>query len=183
LDSSKRDAYYSILVQTNLSNILEAAREMREQAAVAEKQVVTELSSSKPIVIRCQQGASQYRFSHDSHFIKSSGFLTKLHLQPGDVVKVDIPQTSMEKMVEFYAMDGVDPCPAPEAPIQANTPRDALGNVYGDWLDAIPNNLLLEILMSTNALELKKLLNVACFGIAYMIRGRSPDEIRQTFNV
>lgn len=173
-----RDAYS--IAQTNFSNILEDARQMREQAAAAEQQVTE--TSSKPIVIRCQ-GGSQYRFSHDSHFVKSSGFLKKLHLQPGDVIKVDIPQTSMEKVVEFYAMDEINPCPTPEAPIRANTFQEVLGNVYGEWLDAIPYHLMFEIINSANALELKKLINAACFKVAFMIKSKSPAEIRQIFSI
>lgn len=43
--------------------------------------------------------------------------------------------------------------------------------------------MLYEIILAANYLNIKPLLNAGCKMVAEMIRGKSPDEIRKTFNI
>ena len=47
----------------------------------------------------------------------------------------------------------------------------------------ISNETLFEILTSTNYLNYQKLLDHCCEIVANMIRGKTPDQIRETFNI
>ncbi len=42
---------------------------------------------------------------------------------------------------------------------------------------------IFDIIMAANYLDIKSLLDLSCAKIATMIRGKTPDEIRKTFNI
>ncbi|KAJ1975893.1 hypothetical protein H4R35_002942 [Dimargaris xerosporica] len=43
--------------------------------------------------------------------------------------------------------------------------------------------LLFEIILAANFLDIKPLLNLGCKSVAKMLKGRTPEEIRSTFNI
>ncbi|KAL7271171.1 hypothetical protein RUND412_006098 [Rhizina undulata] len=47
----------------------------------------------------------------------------------------------------------------------------------------VDQEMLFEIIMAANYLDIKPLLDIGCKTIANMMKGKSPDEIRQTFNI
>ena len=42
---------------------------------------------------------------------------------------------------------------------------------------------LFNLILAANYLDVKGLLNVSCWTVGDMIRGKSPEEIRKTFNI
>jgi len=55
-----------------------------------------------------------------------------------------------------------------------------------DWDQKFMNvdqEMLFEIILAANYLDIKPLLDVGCKTVANMIKGKSPDEIRKTFNI
>ncbi|RDL34978.1 Uncharacterized protein BP5553_06909 [Venustampulla echinocandica] len=47
----------------------------------------------------------------------------------------------------------------------------------------VDQELLFEIILASNYLDIKPLLDVGCKTVANMIKGKSPEEIRKTFNI
>ncbi|KAG9202659.1 hypothetical protein B5807_10318 [Epicoccum nigrum] len=47
----------------------------------------------------------------------------------------------------------------------------------------VDQEMLFEIILAANYLDIKALLDVGCKTVANMIKGKSPDEIRKTFNI
>lgn len=47
----------------------------------------------------------------------------------------------------------------------------------------VDQEMLFEIILASNYLDIKALLDVGCKTVANMIKGKSPDEIRKTFNI
>lgn len=47
----------------------------------------------------------------------------------------------------------------------------------------VDQEMLFEIILAANYLDIKPLLDVGCKTVANMIKGKSPDEIRKTFNI
>ncbi|CAG8571743.1 13205_t:CDS:2 [Ambispora leptoticha] len=55
-----------------------------------------------------------------------------------------------------------------------------------DWDQKFLNveqDMLFEIILAANYLDIKPLLDIGCKTVANMIKGKSPEEIRQTFNI
>jgi S-phase kinase-associated protein 1 len=47
----------------------------------------------------------------------------------------------------------------------------------------VDQSVLFELILAANYLELKPLLDLTCRTVADMIRGKTPEQIRQTFNI
>lgn len=58
--------------------------------------------------------------------------------------------------------------------------------VVSDW-DAnfvdVEQELLFELILAANYMDIKSLLDLACAKVASMIKGKTPQEIRETFNI
>ncbi|KAL1245184.1 Skp1-related protein [Trichinella spiralis] len=51
-----------------------------------------------------------------------------------------------------------------------------------EFLD-VEQSTLFEIILAANYLEIKSLLDIACLSVAKMMKGKSAEEIRRTFNI
>ena len=47
----------------------------------------------------------------------------------------------------------------------------------------VDQEMLFEIILAANYLDIKALLDVGCKTVANLIKGKSPDDIRKTFNI
>lgn len=47
----------------------------------------------------------------------------------------------------------------------------------------VDNSILFEVILAANYLDIKPLLDMTCKTVALMIKGKSPEAIRQTFNI
>jgi hypothetical protein len=71
---------------------------------------------------------------------------------------------------------------AAAAAMQALPPGDAWAGSQA-WAGGMNQSALFELIITSNALCFKEALDITCLCVANMIKGKSPEEIRQTFNI
>jgi len=73
-----------------------------------------------------------------------------------------------------------------EANANAEAKVETKTNVMNEWETEFCNmnqSDLFELILAANYLDVKPLLDLTCMAVANMIKGKSPEEIRKTFNI
>lgn len=88
----------------------------------------------------------------------------------------------LKKVIEYCEYHKDDPIPPAEE--DSNGTKNTAD--ISEW-DAkffqVDQELLFEILLAANYLDIRSLLDVGSKTVANMIRGKTPEEIRKTFNI
>jgi len=94
----------------------------------------------------------------------------------------NVNEAILKKVIEWCEHHKNDP------PASADEESDSRkkSTDIDDWdqkFMAVDQEMLFEIILAANYLDIKQLLDVGCKTVANMIKGKSPEEIRKTFNI
>jgi S-phase kinase-associated protein 1 len=119
-----------------------------------------------------------------------SEYLHGLGLHHGDISRFDlrtvcvVPKRIFEKVLTFVeyhnehgAMQDI------EKPLLSNNMFEVVGEWDATFITSCAQEELFELILAANNLGLKALLDLTCAQVGAKIRGKSPEEIRQTFNI
>lgn len=87
----------------------------------------------------------------------------------------------LRKVIQWSTYHKNDP-PTPEDDDSREKRTDDISSWDADFLK-VDQGTLFEIILAANYLDIKGLLDVTCKTVANMIRGKTPEEIRKTFNI
>ncbi len=87
----------------------------------------------------------------------------------------------LSKIVDWCTHHKDDP-PAPEDDENKEKRTDDISSWDADFLK-VDQGTLFELILAANYLDIKGLLDVTCKTVANMIKGKTPEEIRKTFNI
>eukprot|EP00483_Globobulimina_turgida_P002274 UN02276 len=74
------------------------------------------------------------------------------------------------------------PAKAIEKPLKSENMREIVSEWEATFVE-VDQETLFELILAANHLKIKPLLDLTCAKVASMIKGKSPEEIRQTFNI
>ena len=86
----------------------------------------------------------------------------------------------LDKVIEYCQHHKDDP-PLSEEQVEEKR-REEITGWDADFVK-VPQNELFELILAANFLDNKPLLDLTCKKVAFMIRGKTPEEIRKTFNI
>ncbi|KAF7494291.1 S-phase kinase-associated protein 1 [Sarcoptes scabiei] len=87
----------------------------------------------------------------------------------------------LRKVIQWATYHKGDP-PTPDDDDTREKRIDDITSWDSDFLK-VDQGTLFEIILAANYLDIKLLLDLACKTVANMIRGKTPEEIRKTFNI
>lgn len=92
----------------------------------------------------------------------------------------NVTGTILAKVIEFckYHVEN----PTPPAPAGEEKRTDDICSWDQDFAK-VDQPTLFELILAANYLDIKPLLDLACKTVANMIKGKTPEEIRKTFNI
>ena len=96
---------------------------------------------------------------------------------------VPLPNVStniLKKVIQWSTHHKDEPTPVDDENSQKRT--DDISSWDLDFLK-VDQGTLFELILAANYLDVKDLLNAGCKTVANMIKGKSPEEIRKTFNI
>lgn len=86
----------------------------------------------------------------------------------------------LQKVIEWCTHHRKDP------PVTEDDTKERRTDDIGDWdleFCKVDQGTLFELILAANYLDIKPLLDLTCKTVANMIKGKSPEEIRKTFNI
>jgi len=69
-----------------------------------------------------------------------------------------------------------------EKPLKSQDMAAVVQKWYAEFVE-LEQVLLFELILAANYMDIKPLLDLTCATVASMIKGKTPDEIRATFNI
>jgi S-phase kinase-associated protein 1 len=94
----------------------------------------------------------------------------------------NVNEAVMKKVIEWCEHHRKDP-PASQDDDSDNRKKSTDIEEWDQKFMQVDQEMLFEIILAANYLDIKALLDVGCKTVANMIKGKSPDEIRKTFNI
>ena len=110
--------------------------------------------------------------------------LEDLGMDEEDEEEVPLPNVNaaiLKKVIQWAGYHKDDP-PLPEDDDNKEKRTDDISSWDADFLK-VDQGTLFELILAANYLDIKGLLDVTCKTVANMIKGKTPEEIRKTFNI
>ncbi len=107
-----------------------------------------------------------------------------LGLDEGDEEIVPLPNVNsaiLRKVIQWATFHKDDPVPTEDEENKEKR-TDDISSWDSDFLK-VDQGTLFELILAANYLDIKGLLDVTCKTVANMIKGKTPEEIRKTFNI
>jgi len=117
-----------------------------------------------------------------------SMLITNMMDDLGDTVEtteVPIPNVNesvLKKVIEWCEHHKNDPTTSPDDDSDSRKKTTDIEEWDQKFMQ-VDQEMLFEIILASNYLDIKPLLDVGCKTVANMIKGKSPEEIRKTFNI
>ena len=93
----------------------------------------------------------------------------------------DVNAAILRKVIEWSIHHKDDPPPAADEENREKRTEDI--EPYDQEFLKVDQGTLFELILAANYLDIKGLLDVTCKTVANMIKGKTPQEIRKTFNI
>ncbi|CAD8047432.1 unnamed protein product [Paramecium primaurelia] len=95
----------------------------------------------------------------------------------------NVKSSILKKVIQYCELHRNDTPPEIEKPLRSNNLSDCVEQKDAEFID-IPNlEELFDIILAANYLDIKSLLDLSCAKVATYIKGKTPEEIRKTFNI
>jgi len=120
------------------------------------------------------------RAAVQSHLVKTALEEDK---EARDVQLIHISAPIVEKVVAYmnYHMD-VEPRRI-ESPLKSTNMKELVDRFDANFVDEMDLDTLMRVLLAANYMDVKSLLGLLCAKIASMMKGKTADQIRKTFNI
>jgi S-phase kinase-associated protein 1 len=88
----------------------------------------------------------------------------------------------LAKVIEFARHYVEEPMNDIEKPLKSANMSEVVQDWYAQYVD-VEQEVLFELILAANYMDIKPLLDLTCATVASMIKGKTPEEIRKTFNI
>jgi len=100
-----------------------------------------------------------------------------------DIPLPNVKTSVLKKVLEYCQHYKNDNPPEIEKPLKSTNMIDVVPEFDAKYIDLENLEEIFEIILAANYLDIKSLLDLSCAKIASLIKGKTPEEIRKTFNI
>lgn len=102
-----------------------------------------------------------------------------------DEQKIPLPNVKsnvLQKVIKFLTYHNINPCQEIEKPLKSANMIDNVCPFDAEFID-LEQEFLFELILCANYMDIKSLLDLSCAKVASMLKNKTPEEIRKTFNI
>lgn len=114
-----------------------------------------------------------------------TNLIDDLGLDVASTAPVPLPNVTepvLQKIIEWCEHHRNDPLPTADDDNESRKKTTDIDEWDQKYMQ-VDQEMLFEIILAANYMDIKALLDVGCKTVANMIKGKSPEEIRKTFNI
>jgi len=105
----------------------------------------------------------------------------------GDKEERDIPLSNvkadiLERVIRWMTYHENNPMKDIDKPLKSANMHEVVGDFDADFVD-VGQDILFELILAANYMDIKPLLDLTCAKVASLIKGKTPEQIRKTFNI
>jgi len=100
-----------------------------------------------------------------------------------DIPLPNVKTSVLKKVLEYCQHYKTENPPEIEKPLKSTNMADVVPEFDAKYIDLENLEEIFEIILAANYLDIKSLLDLSCAKIASLIKGKTPEEIRKTFNI
>mmetsp|Transcript_9956 Transcript_9956/g.18854 ORF Transcript_9956/g.18854 Transcript_9956/m.18854 type:complete len:163 (-) Transcript_9956:2128-2616(-) len=94
----------------------------------------------------------------------------------------NVKSNILKKVIEFCEHHVNEPMMDVEKPLKSSVMSEIASEWDAKFVD-LEQEVLFELILAANYMDIKSLLDLTCAKVATMIKGKTPEEIRETFNI
>ena len=94
----------------------------------------------------------------------------------------DVKASILQKIIEFCTQYKSKPMNKIIKPFQSNIMSEVVQTWYAEFVN-VEQPVLFELMMAAHYMDIKPLYGLTCAKVAIMLKGKSQEEIRRTFNI
>lgn len=106
--------------------------------------------------------------------------------QPEDEVQEmplpNVKSSILAKVIEFLTHYKGEPMTEIEKPLKSSNMNEVVQEWYADFVN-VEQETLFELILAANFMDISPLLELTCATVASMVKGKTPEEIRQHFDI
>uniref|UniRef100_A0A7R9VYT4 Uncharacterized protein n=1 Tax=Pseudictyota dubia TaxID=2749911 RepID=A0A7R9VYT4_9STRA len=100
-----------------------------------------------------------------------------------EIPLVNVRATVLAKVIEYCTHYKTKEAMSPiQTPLKSSKIEEVVQKWYAEFVK-VEQVLLFELVTAANFMDIKPLLDLTCFAVAVMIKGKSAEEIRKIFNI
>jgi len=108
-------------------------------------------------------------------------------MSEGDKEEKEIPLPNVKsavlnKVITYLTYHAESPAKEIEKPLKSANMAEVVSQWDADFVD-VDQEMLFELILAANYMDIKPLLDLTCAKVASMIKGKTPEQIRKTFNI
>lgn len=94
----------------------------------------------------------------------------------------NVKTSILAKVIEFTQHHKSEPMNEIEKPLKSANMAEVVQEWYSNFV-GVEQEVLFELILAANYMDIKPLLDLTCATVASLIKGKTPEDIRKTFNI